>query len=156
MIRAIVLIVAATLFADRGQDVAARVCRLPAQSLATATDSAAWCAREFIIRNGYTAAPPSSDREAIALEPTMDVGRTYDEMLSARRNTVSDIPVVSCVTSTGYLVSFRMPNQLNVVHARGVVMTREFLGLTLLRPWVPLSDSVPPHCAVPRLPPATY
>jgi len=134
------------------QDAAARVCRLPAQSLATAPDTAAWCAREFLIRNGYTAAPASADRTAIALEPTMDVGRTFDEMMFARRNTVGDAPLLACPTATGFLVSFSMPNQLDPTHGRGVSMTRTYAGVTLLRSWVRLSAGVPPHCISPRLP----
>jgi hypothetical protein len=145
------LALAAVLLPGR-QEAAARVCRLPAPTLATAADTAAWCAREFLIRNGYTAAPASADRNAIALEPTMDVGRTFDEMMFARRNTVGDAPLLACPTATGFLVSFSMPNQLDPTHGRGVSMTRTYAGLTLLRSWVQLSAGVPPHCIAPHLP----
>jgi hypothetical protein len=145
--------VALGLAALLAQDASARVCRFAPRPLASPRDSAAWCAREFLIRNGYTKAPPSADRGAIALEPTMDVGKGLDEVLSNRRNTVSEEPQLACTTATGYLVSFTMPNQLNQPYGRGVAMTEHFVGITLLRPWVLLGAGAGPNCSVPRLPP---
>ena len=134
------------------RDPSARVCRLPMQPLATSRDTAAWCAREFLIRNGYTVAPASTNAAEIALEPGMDVGRGLDEVLDNRRNTVSAVPVLACSTSTGYVVSFTMPNQLDQVFGRGVSMTLPFLGVTLMRPWVRLGSDPTARCSVPRLP----
>lgn len=153
MSRALAALALAALLRSGGQDSAARICRFPLQVLATPADTAAWCAREFIIRNGYTAVPASPDRADIALEPTMDVGRTFDEMMDARRNTVGDAPLLACPTESGFVVSFLMPNQLDPTHGRGVAMTRTYVGLTLLRAWVRLSVGVPPGCLAPRLPP---
>ena len=152
MIRTVAVLLVAAAMAAARQDAAARVCRLPAAALASAGDSAAWCAREFLIRNGYTASPPSVDRNDIALEPTMDVGRTFDEMMDARRNTVGRVPILACPTATGFLVSFSIPNQIDPTHGRGVSMTRNYAGLTLLRAWVRLSTGVPPGCVAPHLP----
>jgi len=154
VIRALLSIAFSSALALSGQDAAARVCRLPTRELASPADTAAWCAREFIIRNGYTVSPASPDRADIALEPTMDVGRTFDEMMFARRNTVGDVPILVCRTATGFLVSFPMPNQLDPTHGRGVSMTGDFLGVTLLRAWVRLSPGVPAKCVAPRLPAA--
>jgi hypothetical protein len=131
----------------------ARACRLPTQALASHRDTAAWCAREFLIRNGYTAAPASADRDLVALEPTLDVGPTYNDMMYLRRNTVSSVPLQSCTTDTGYLVSFAMANQLNQSYGRGVVMTSDYVGITLLRSLVQLGSGAQPKCMVPRLPP---
>ncbi len=146
-VAALVLAGAATTSVD------ARVCRFPPEPLESHRDTAAWCARDFLIRNGYTAAPSSPDRDAVALEPTMDVGRTYNEMMDARRNTVSGVPLQSCTTNTGYLVSFSMPNQLDQPYGRGVVMTSQYLGITLMRSWVQLGTGTQPRCMAPRLPP---
>jgi len=139
------------LAAAASQDAGARVCRLPAQPLASQRDTAAWCAREFLIRNGYTQAPPSARRDDIALEPHMDVGRGLDEVLGNRRNTVSEQPQTACTTDTGYLVSFTMPNQLDQPYGRGVSMTARFIGITLLQPWIRLAPP-DPRCSAPRLP----
>jgi hypothetical protein len=135
------------------QDAAARICHFPAQTLPSKRDTAAWCARDFIIRNGYTDQPASPNRADIALEPTMDVGTGLDEQVGNRRNTISVNPELVCTTPTGYLVSFTMPNQLDQAFDRGVSMTNGYLGITLLRPWVRRSTGPPPPaCAVPRLP----
>jgi len=134
------------------QDAAARVCRLPAAALASARDTAAWCARDFLVRNGYTAAPPSAERADIALEPTMDVGTGLSDVLGNRRNTVSATPVLACTTPTGFMVSFRMPNQTDQPFGRGVQMTRTFAGITLLQPWVRLGSGDPTKCSTPTLP----
>ena len=150
--RALAALALAAAFAAGRQDAAARVCRLPALTLGTAEDTAAWCAREFLIRNGYTGVPASTDRAAIAMEPTMDMGNTFDEMMFARRNTVGSAPILACPTPTGFLVSFSIPNQSDPTHGRAVAMTRTYAGLTLLRAWVRLSTGVPPDCLAPRLP----
>jgi len=150
--RALAVVVLAAAIGAGRQDPMARLCRLPAMTLATAEDTAAWCAREFLMRNGYTSAPPSTDRAAIAMEPTMDVGNTFDEMMFARRNTVGSVPILACPTPTGFLVSFSIPNQSDPTHGRAVAMTRTYAGLTLLRAWVRLSTGVPPDCLAPRLP----
>ena len=135
------------------QDAAARICHFPAQTLPSKRDTAAWCARDFLIRNGYTAEPASPNRADIALEPTMDVGTGLSDILSNRRNTIAVNPELVCTTETGYLVSFTMPNQLDQTFDRGVAMTKTYLGITLLQPWVRRSvGTPPPTCAVPRLP----
>jgi hypothetical protein len=146
--------VAAVLLVARllSQDAAARLCHFPAQPLASKRDTAAWCARDFLVRNGYTERPASAERADIALEPTMDVGNGLAEVLGNRRNTISATPELVCATSTGFLVSFTMPNQVDQTFDRGVTMTNGYVGITLLQPWVRRSTSVPPACSVPRLP----
>jgi len=135
------------------QDATARLCRFPTQTLPSKRDTAAWCARDFLIRNGYTEYPASGNRDDIALEPTMDVGNGVSEVVGNRRNTIQSTPELVCTTPTGYLVSFPMPNQLDTTFDRGVSMTSSYVGLTLMRPWVRRSTGPPPPaCAVPRLP----
>lgn len=155
MIRAVGLAAALLLSRGLSQDAAARICHFPPQTLASHRDTAAWCARDFIIRNGYTSAPASTNNADIALEPAMDVGNGMSEMVGNRRNTIAATPELVCTTQTGFVVSFRMPNQLDQTFDRGVAMTKSYVGITLLRPWVRRSDTVPPGCAVPQLPGAS-
>ena len=153
MIRGLVALAAAALVTGAGMDTNARSCRLPTQRLLGPRDTAAWCAREFVIRNGYTEAPASSNRDDIALEPGTDVGLGFESAIANRHNTVSPAPQRVCETGTGYLVSFKMPNQLNMMVGKGVVMTGHFQGLALLTPLVSLDPSInSPLCSVPRLP----
>jgi hypothetical protein len=127
-----------------------RACRLPPQPLATGRDTAAWCAREFVIRNGYTSVPGSSVKDDIALEP-FDVGLGLEGAVSNRRNTLGGVPLFACLNAKTYLVGFTMPNQVDQVYGRGVVMTPKFDGLAVLQPWVRIVP-IPPGCAPPKIP----
>jgi hypothetical protein len=143
----------AAIVSAAGRQTNARACRFPTERLANARDTAAWCAREFVIRNGYTEAPASAIRDDIALEPGTDVGLGFESAIANRHNTVSPAPLRVCETGTGYLVSFKMPNQLNMLAGKGVVMNGHFMGLALLQPLVSIDPSVSsPLCSVPRLP----
>ncbi len=153
MIRALAALVAAAAIGAGMSQTNARVCRFPMQPLHNARDTAGWCAREFIIRNGYTDAPASSNRDDIAIEPGTNVGLGFENTVSNRHNTISPAPLRVCDTGTGYLVTFRMPNQLNMAVGKGVVMNSYFIGLALLQPLVSLDPtSKSPHCSVPQLP----
>jgi hypothetical protein len=152
MIRGIVALAAAAILTGAGPQANPRACHFPARQLQSPRDTAAWCARDFIIRNGYTDAPASSNRDDIVLEPGMDAGVGFSDAIANRRNTVSSIPLRVCETGTGYLVSFAMPNQLNMAVGKGVAMNQYFMGLALMQPLVSLDATKSPLCSVPRLP----
>jgi len=154
VIRAAAAALALGLGALPAQDAAARVCHFPRRPLASPRDTAAWCAREFLIRNGYTSAPPSANPADIALEPTMDKGLGLEGTVENRRGTVGAEPLVVCTTATGFLVSFAIANLIDPQHGRAVAMTPQFAGITLLRPWVLIDTGIGPQCSVPKLPPA--
>ena len=150
MLRLILGLAAAGLAAALAQYPDARACRFPQQRLATGRDTAAWCAREFVIRNGYTSEIGSSVQSDIALEP-FDVGLGFTAAVSNRRNMLGGVPLFACANAKTYLVAFTMPNQVDASYGRGVVMTRKFDGLAVLQPWVRITP-IPPGCAPPHIP----
>ena len=150
MPRLLAWLAAAALAGALAQKPDPRACRLPPRPLPPPPPPAAWCAREFVVRNGYTDVLGSSDKNDIALEP-FDVGLGFEGAISNRRNTVGGTPLFACLNAKTYLVGFSMPHQVDQSYGRGVVMTRRFDGLALLQPWVRVTP-VPPGCAPPRLP----
>jgi hypothetical protein len=150
MLRLLAFLAAAGLVSTLAQYPDARACRLPHDRLQTGRDTAAWCAREFVIRNGYTSEIGSSAQADIALEP-FDVGLGFQAAVSNRRNTLGGVPLFACANPKTYLVAFTMPNQVDASYGRGVVMTKKFDGLAVLQPWVRILP-IPPGCAPPHIP----
>jgi hypothetical protein len=109
----------------------ARDCSLPSETLATARDTAAFCAEAFVERNGYTELPGTSDREMIALE-SWDRGRTLTDAVEARRRTLARGPVIACATSNGFSVVFRAYDPMDAKSGHVVVMGTRFNDMRLL------------------------
>ena len=109
----------------------ARDCLMPHESLATARDTAAFCAEAFVERNGYTELPGTSDREMIAVE-ARDRGRTLTDAVEARRRTIARGAVIACEGSNGFSVVFHVYDPLDTKSGHVVVMGRQYDGMRLL------------------------
>jgi hypothetical protein len=109
----------------------ARDCQLPISSLATARDTAAYCAEQFVERNGYTELPPASDRDMIAVE-ARDRGRTLTEAVEARRRTLARGAVIVCEGANGFSVVFHVYDPLDSKSGHVVVMGPQFDDMRLL------------------------
>lgn len=109
----------------------ARDCPLPAESLATARDTAAFCAEAFVERNGYTELPGTSDREMIALE-SWDRGRTLNDAVESRRRTLARGPVIVCASANGFSVVFRAYDPMDAKSGHVVVMGTRYNDMRLL------------------------
>ena len=114
-------------FSGRRTADGARTCSLPSTTLATAQDTAAFCAEAFVERNGYTELPGTSDREMIALEP-WDHGRTLVDAVEARRRTLARGAVIVCATSNGFSVVFRAYDPMDSKSGHVVVMGKDYDG----------------------------
>jgi len=123
-------IVAASL-APRSAQAGARDCVFPSATLATARDTAAFCAESFIERNGYTALPGTSDRNMIALE-SWDRGHTLTDAVERRRRTIARGPVIVCATPNGFTVVFRQYDPMERKNGHLVVMGPQYSDLRLL------------------------
>jgi hypothetical protein len=120
----------AALAGRRSSDVA-RDCALPSATLATARDTAAFCAEAFVERNGYTELPGTSEREMIAVE-WWDRGRTLSDAVEARRRTLARGPVIVCESSNGFSVVFRAYDPMDAKSGHVVVMGNSFEDMRLL------------------------
>ena len=109
----------------------ARDCLLPASSLATARDTAAFCAEQFVERNGYTELPATSDRDMIAVE-ARDRGRTLTDAVEARRRTLARGAVIVCEGANGFSVVFHVYDPLDSKSGHVVVMGPQYDGMRLL------------------------
>jgi hypothetical protein len=109
----------------------ARDCLLPRESLATARDTAAFCAEAFVERNGYTELPGTSDRGMIAVE-ARDRGRTLTDAVEARRRTLARGAVIACEGPNGFSVVFHVYDPLDSKSGHVVVMGRQYDGMRLL------------------------
>ena len=136
-------LVAASL-AGREPRAGARDCALPSSSLASARDTAAFCAEAFVERNGYTEMPGSSDRDMIAVEP-WDRGHTLRGAVERRRRTIARGPVIVCETANGFSVVFRAYDPMEKTNGHVVVMGPRFGELRLLAGFARL-DVVEPGC----------
>ena len=123
-------LVAATLSA-RGTRAGARDCLLPSTALATARDTAAFCAEAFVERNGYTELPGTSDRDMIAVE-SWDRGRTLTDAVERRRRTIARGPVLVCENVNGFSVVFHVYDPIDTKSGHVVVMGRRYDGMRLL------------------------
>lgn len=123
--------VAAASLASRGRRADARDCLLPNEPLASARDTAAYCAGAFVERNGYTELPATSDREMIAVE-SWDRGHTLTDAVERRRRTISRGPVIACTTPGGYSVVFRAYDPMETKNGHVVVMDSQFGNLRML------------------------
>ena len=136
--------VAAASLATREHRADARDCLLPNESLATARDTAAYCAEAFVERNGYTELPATSERELIAVE-SWDRGHTLTDAVERRRRTISRGPVIACTTPSGYSVVFRAYDPMETKNGHVVVMDKQFGSMRLLAGFTRL-DVAEPGC----------
>jgi hypothetical protein len=127
-----------------GERAGARDCLLPSASMATARDSAAFCAEAFIERNGYTELPGTAERDMIAVE-SWDGGHTLSDAVESRRRTIARGPVIACETSTGFSVVFRAYDPMETKNGHVVVMSRRYGDMRLLAGYTRL-DAVEPGC----------
>ena len=116
---------------DRGSTPEERqACVLPTRSLASARDTAVWCAEQFIARNGYTDVAPLSDTSLIAFE-SLEWANSIEEMLRHRSNTLQRHAFGICEKAPGphyegFVVVFRYRDTTQ--GARGVTMSKRFHG----------------------------
>ncbi|MBA2683073.1 MAG: hypothetical protein H0U66_01075 [Gemmatimonadaceae bacterium] len=115
----------------QGSSSSARGCLLPNERLATARDTAAFCAEAFVERNGYTELPGTSDREMIAVE-ARDRGRTLTDAVEARRRTIARGAVIVCEGPNGFSVVFHVYDPLDSKSGHVVVMGRGYDEMRLL------------------------
>ena len=122
-----------------------RACVAPPIALQSSRDTAAYCAEEFVERNGYADAVPG-DRDMIAIEPR-DRGATLQQAVEFRRNTVARGPIAVCEDAAGFTVIFHTgdPHESHV--ARAVRLDRRYGSITFLSGFVQLSRLATwPHC----------
>jgi hypothetical protein len=124
-------LMAAAALSARNVQSGARDCLLPRDELTAARDTAAFCAEQFVERNGYTELPGTSNREMIALE-SWDHGRTLADAVEARRRTIARGPAVVCATTTGFSVVFRSYDPMERKSGHVVVMGRRYDDIRLL------------------------
>ena len=122
----------------------ARDCSLPSSSLATARDTAAFCAEAFVERNGYTELSGTSDREMIAVE-SWDRGRTLTDAVERRRRTIARGPVVVCESENGFTVVFHVYDPMDSHTGHVVSMGRQYGGIRLLTGFTRI-DAIEPGC----------
>lgn len=117
-----------------------RTCVYSGPALA-ADHQAVECAKVFVVLNGYTAVPATSDTSALAGE-SIEFGNSWQDVLQRRHGSLMPDPVGYCADSTGYVVGFRYAGDSTRTLGRGVTMTRHFeqlrvqhigLNLTALR-----------------------
>lgn len=122
----------------------ARDCAPPASPLASARDTAAFCAEAFIERNGYTELPGTSDRDMIAVE-SWDRGRTLTDAVERRRRTIARGPAIVCETPNGFSVVFHVYDPLDSKSGHVVTMGRGYDGMRLLAGFTRI-DAIEPGC----------
>ena len=110
-----------------------RKCAIIPRSLASATDTAVWCAEEFIARNGYTTQPAAADTALIAFE-SIEADSSIASMLRARHNSLAPQAMGVCSSERspggapagGYIVAFRA---YDGTYARAVIMSAAYSNL---------------------------
>lgn len=122
---------AATALPNHRMASGARDCLLPGTTLATARDTAAFCAEAFVERNGYTELPGTSDRDMIAVE-AHDRGRTLTDAVESRRRTIARGAVIVCEGANGFSVVFHIYDPLDTKSGHVVVMGRRYDDMRLL------------------------
>jgi hypothetical protein len=140
----VAMMVAAASLASREARSDARDCLLPNDPLASARDTAAYCAEAFVERNGYTELPGTSEREMIAVE-SWDRGHTLTDAVERRRRTIARGPVIACKTANGYSVVFRAYDPMETKNGHVVVMDSQFGNLRMLAGFTKL-ESAEPGC----------
>ena len=138
------MVAAVASLASREARADARDCLLPSESLATARDTAAFCAEAFVERNGYTELPGTSDRDMIAVE-SWDRGHTLTDAVERRRRTIARGPVIVCTTANGFSVVFRQYDPMETKNGHVVVMGPQYSDLRLLAGFTRL-DVAEPGC----------
>ena len=123
-------LVVASLPAQRSTN-GARDCLMPNETLASARDTAAFCAEAFVERNGYTELPGTSDRDMIAVE-ARDRGHTLTDAVEARRRTIARGAVIVCQGANGFSVVFHVYDPLDSRAGHVVVMGRQYDEMRLL------------------------
>ena len=108
-------------------------CVMPVCTLASARDSAVWCAEEFIVRNGYTDLPPSVDSSTVAYE-SFEFSSGVAARLRGPTNSLERRAIGVCEGGhgqPGYTVVFRAPGPPRETEpfARAVTMSRDFTSL---------------------------
>lgn len=142
---AVALAVAAAALVPRAQASGARDCALPSQSMATARDTAAFCAEAFIERNGYTELPATSDRSMIAIE-SWDRGRTLTDAVERRRRSIARGPAIVCQGANGFSVVFHVYDPMDSRTGQVVSMGPQYTGMRLLAGFTHI-DTTEPGCA---------
>ncbi len=122
----------------------ARDCALPSSSLATARDTAAYCAEAFVERNGYTELPATSERSLIAVE-SWDSGRTLLDAVERRRRTLARGPAIVCAGANGFSVVFHVYDPMDSRTGQVVSMGRGYDGMRLLAGFTRV-DATEPGC----------
>ena len=112
--------------------------------MATARDTAAFCAEAFVERNGYTELPGTAERDMIAVE-SWDRGHTLTDAVERRRRTIARGAVIVCETSNGFSVVFRAYDPMETKNGHVVVMGPQFGDMRLLAGYTRL-DAVEPGC----------
>ena len=110
-----------------------RKCAIVPRSLASARDTAVWCAEEFIARNGYTTQPAAADTAFIALE-SIEWDSSITSMVHARHNSLAPRAMGVCSSERspggappgGYIVAFRAHDG---TYARAVIMSAAYSDL---------------------------
>jgi len=148
VLSAVVLVLAAR--GQVGSD--PRACALPSHVLPSAADTAAYCAEEFVERNGYTDVIAATDPDRIAIEP-LDRGQTLQQVLELRRNTIARGARLVCRVDGGYNVLFRTSDPRELVFGKEVSMGERFAGLRVVTYYVRVPGPTAPHnCTVPAPP----
>ncbi len=125
-----------------------RACIAPSVALRSQRDTAAYCAEQFVERNGY-ADVLAGDREMIALEP-MDVGSTMEAAVDFRRNIVARGPIAVCEDDAGFTVVFHTGDPHESSVGRAVRLDRRYQGITFLSGFVKLAQLATwPRCGPP-------
>jgi hypothetical protein len=104
--------------------------------LASAPDTAVWCAEQFVARNGYTDRPAVADTSLLASE-SFELSSSAAEMLRMRDNTLEPQAVGLCAPSpsearaptNGYIIAFRYRDTAGTM--RGVTMSDRFTNLRM-------------------------
>ena len=108
-----------------------RVCLVPASARPGIDSIATRCAVDFIKRNGYTAASPTSDSTLWATEG-IEWHSTWAEILRDRHNTLVDTPASVGCDSLRCAALFRYTNDTLGCIMRVVIMTRDYKGLLMV------------------------
>ena len=110
-------------------------CVMPLAALASARDTAVWCAEEFIARNGYTDLPPSVDSGSVAYE-SLEFSPNVAARLRGPTKSLERRAVGICDggrNGPGFTVVFRAPGPPSQTEQfpRAVTMRRDFTNLRM-------------------------
>ncbi len=115
-------------------------CAFPRHPLSSTADTAAFCAAQFVARNGYTDLPATTDSTQVVYEIT-DLDPDWHHVVQERANTLERHPFAVCAGKHGYLVLFRSPAQADQRTARVVTMTRRYHDVRLVHQLLVLSPA---------------